>query len=203
MRTLPVFTWTAFKALLTRKTGCNLQYVERPDRYDLVLPDGLIAWEITILKGTAEATEFLADYEPLCNYSSGINLSPFATDDYSARPAKSAIVDITGETANLDIKVTLANLFTNGGKLVGENIALGDWITIQVVDKDGIYTTAGTVLKDWGVMLLDPSGPNEIVYPYAGSPPINTYMRLVYHKGGRGTVDPAAGWTCYLHEQEV
>lgn len=199
-------TWKA--DVLVRK-GLNPQYnVEAFDdigcsSFDVFAQDQGCRLIVRLLKSGDDYDDFVANVKPICNYASATVQAPFASDDYVFAGDICLPVAIASEAteANLDIKITANNLYTNGGKLIGTGIALGDWIEIQVVDKDDIYYPQETVLKSWGKILLDPAGGNDFLLPYAGHPYLNLYMRLVYHKAAGHAV--TAGWSCYLHAQEI
>lgn len=200
-----VCTWEKFKQICVVNKALNLQFTMDNGYYRIVGPDNGLFWCISLAEGSDDGNDFRDNYMHLCNYRIGNASDSFATDDFSARSRKCDPVTVTGETENLDILVEESNWVTNGGKLVASGLKIGDWIEVKVIDRDGAHYPAGTVLREWGDLLLDPAGGNSILYPYAGQPPADTFMRLVFHKATRseGEPDPVVGWTCYFHAREI
>lgn len=103
-------------------------------------------------------------------------------------------------TTNFDYKITSSNLYLSGGEILTQNSVFGDWITVQLVDKDGVYYSAGTVLRVYIIKkYINPSTNRTIVNnPYAGNPPLNVYLRVGYHSVGT-TTDVNVATNFYLH----
>lgn len=212
MRDYCINNWQEFKARVFVKKGLNAQYIERAGCYDIFAMEGAVLWSTTVMFGGADCADFEANYKALCNYAAGAINAPFASDDYVAADGICLPIEVTGETANLDVPITADNLYTDGGRLVVINAKIGDWIEVQVVnaDTEGVNpylegVPLGYVLKAWGADLVDPNHPNAILKPYAGHPPIGTAMRVVYHKAARaqGEPNPTAGVKINLHAQEI
>lgn len=209
---LDVCTWERFKAICIVNKGLNLQYTMDNGHYRIYGPDTPFVWAISIPEEGADAADFVANYKALCNFRVGTALAPFSTDDFVAADGIALPVDVTGDSANLDVPIVASNLFTDGGRLVVVNAKIGDWIEIQVVnaDTEGINpdlvgVPLGYVLRSWGKDLVDPAHPNAIRKPYAGHPPLGSALRVVYHKAtrGEGEANPTAGVKINLHAEEI
>ena len=93
-------------------------------------------------------------------------------------------------TTDLDFKVTGAKEYVQGGQLLFQNAAWGDYITAQVVDVDNVLGYgAGTVLNEYiKKRYVHPDiGKSELEVPYAGLIPQNTYLRIKYTSVGTST----------------
>lgn len=91
-------------------------------------------------------------------------------------------------TEDVDFKVTYTALL-NGGVLQAENAVAGDYFVAQVIDKDGVYYPAGTVLKTWipkWYALVD-NMKMDLTTPQAGNIPANVYLRIKYTSTGTST----------------
>jgi len=83
-------------------------------------------------------------------------------------------------TTDIDLKITEGSLI-NGGLLYTNNAVVGDKFTCQVVDKDGIYYPAGTVLNEWITnWYAMPNTKMDLTTPQAGAIPANVYLRIKY-----------------------
>lgn len=64
---IPIGTWAAFKALAATKQ-LGLHYVEYPNNYELYLNEGVLVWNISVLKdGGADVTDFENNFKALSN----------------------------------------------------------------------------------------------------------------------------------------
>lgn len=121
----------------------------------------------------------------------------FAGNGIKATAAKNS-------TTNIDFKVTVDNIFINGGLILYKNANWGDYITAQVVDIDNVLGYgANLVLQEyitkWYVHPDDKE--LKILLDYAGKIPINTYLRIKYTSTGVVTdVDIAVNYA--LHKLE-
>jgi hypothetical protein len=76
MQTMEISTWTEYKNLLTSKV-LGIQYGESPTWYELYAPEAqTFMWHISLEKGTADATDFEANYKPTANAPMMINGYP-------------------------------------------------------------------------------------------------------------------------------
>lgn len=103
-------------------------------------------------------------------------------------------------TTSLDYKISTEDKYLSGGELITENHVWGDWIEVQVVDVDGVYYDAGTVLKQYiKKRYLCPSDCCTYVESwYAGLIKKDLYMRIKYHSVGTVN-DVKVAVNYYLH----
>lgn len=101
-------------------------------------------------------------------------------------------------TTDIDFKVTDEGVYVQGGQLLFQNAAWGDYITAQVVDKDNVTGLgAGTVLAEYihKRYVLPARGESELEVPYAGKVPKDTYLRIKYTSVSASTdVDVAVNY---------
>ena len=112
--------------------------------------------------------------------------------NYAAKGVKSTVP--SGTTYDLDMRVADDALIT-GAWVVTLGSEFGDLASFQIVDVDGIYTPAGTVLNtfitDWN-LVGDVNIDMDIQYPakiFAG-----LYLRLKYTSVGPTDIKLAANW---------
>jgi len=68
MQNLIINNWETFKEICITKKKLLLQYVENERVYDIFAPDSdIIMWNTTLLKGSAEATDFENNYKANAN----------------------------------------------------------------------------------------------------------------------------------------
>lgn len=104
------------------------------------------------------------------------NKFDYAEDGVKATATKNSTTDI-------DFKVTGDAEYVQGGQIIFENAAWGDYITAQVVDVDNVLGYgAGTVLNEYiKKRYLHPDlKHSELEVPYAGKVPQNCYLRIKY-----------------------
>lgn len=114
-----------------------------------------------------------------------------------------------GQTANLDWQVpALAwngnnkQCYIDGVEYYAENSAVGDKVTFQVVDKDGLAYPAGTVLEEFATnFYVMPSLPNRILL-YKGKLIVGLYLRIVYVSTGATDVNLVSNIFRHLGENE-
>lgn len=89
-------------------------------------------------------------------------------------------------TTNIDFKVEDNNCIVDGGEIIFKDATWGDYIKVEVVDKDGISYPAGTVLKTYiPKRYLHPDiGKSDLNVPYAGHVPNGMYIRVKYTSVG-------------------
>ena len=104
-------------------------------------------------------------------------------------------------TTDLDFKITGASEYVQGGQILFQNAAWGDYITAQVVDVDNVLGYgAGTVLNTYiKKRYIHPDlKKSELEVPYAGLVPQNTYLRIKYTSVGTSTdVDVAVNYSLH------
>lgn len=119
--------------------------------------------------------------------------------------AEDAVIGVATKNAvtDIDFKITKPDMNLNGGNILYRGAVWGDHIRAVVVDKDGAYYPAGTVLKTYIYKrYLHPTiESSEIALPYVGYIPPNLYLRITFTSTGTvNDVDVAVNY--YLHTDE-
>jgi hypothetical protein len=187
MQTMPVTTWTEFVQTCVVRKMIPLQYTEGATYYDVYAAEsGMFLWTITLDKGTADADDFAANYKHLCNYSVGMWHQPFGTDNLECAYDATDLVEITDAVHKIYFKITEDCLYLPGGQCIGENINLGDWFSMKIVDHDNILGYGVDFeLKYWmKKRYLEPGG-CVCKTPYVGNPPNHFYIMITYTKGAK------------------
>lgn len=112
-----------------------------------------------------------------------------------------------GTTQNVDWKIDQMSWvgvnkrsYFNGVQYYAKDAAVGDSLTFQVVDVDGILYPAGTVLEEFGKnYFVMPNHPVEIVL-YKARLLVGMYVRVIYKSVG--TVDVKFVCNLYRHLDE-
>ena len=184
-------TWTDLKALITKKRAA-VQYEEKDLYYCVWIVDGADEYMTKIKKSdpaSSDQTDFETNYQPKANEKTAIQTTPFAAGkvEFDGRGSKGTVT--AGLIENVDYLVT-DEMLINGGLIYFHNGVAGDTFTCQIVDKDGVYYPAGTVLKqwitDWNVF---PNIKQDLTTPQAGTIPALVYLRVVYTSTGIVDVD--------------
>lgn len=101
----------------------------------------------------------------------------------------------------IDYKLIDANAYISGGLILSKNAEFGDYFKIEIIDKDnvlgyGANLVLQTYIRKW---YIDPDHHTELEVPYAGKPPLNTYLRLTYTSTGTvNDVDVAVVYHMHL-----
>ena len=105
-------------------------------------------------------------------------------------------------TTNIDFKVGHNKCYVNGGEIIFKDANWGDYIKVEVVDKDGVAYPAGTVLKTYiPKRYLHPDiGKADLNVPYAGHIPNGIYLRVKYTSTST-TTDVKVAVNYWLHIQ--
>lgn len=89
-------------------------------------------------------------------------------------------------TVNIDTKINDDSLF-RGIKLIATNTVFGDTVSVKVVDIDGVYTPAGTVLSS-PVLNFNISSDQQLQADYESVAPFKIlgglYLRITYVSTG-------------------
>jgi hypothetical protein len=188
--------WEAFKALLAKKNP-NHQHTETNTAYGVWFDDGHTQYFCGLIKGTAEADEFVADYLESSGWAIGSRSYAFATGDFEFCGDGTFGTCTSGQTLSLDYMLP-ESLYLDGGVIVTEGAALGDWIEVVIV-----HPTYG-VIKTYIVKRYVPASPAghptplmEVKTPYAGLVPAGLKVRGIYHS--TGGVDVKVGINLDLH----
>lgn len=200
--TLELPNWGAFRDICFSTKNLNNQFTEDSNCYDLYGPDanGLI-WHVRFNK--SDAAEFEGSYKSKCNFAIGQRAYPFSTSDmqfaglgFHATADKNAVTDLWMQLAD--------GFYLSGGEFYTVGAVAGDKMDIDVVDKDGLYFPAGTVLvspsymKDWNVHPQD-YALSKFERSYSAKPPPGIYLRFKYISVG--TVNNVALYcNLYLHK---
>ena len=87
---------------------------------------------------------------------------------------------VKNTTTDIDLLVSNERLI-NGGLIHCENAIAGDTFSCQVVDKDGVYYPAGTVLSQWMTNWpAIPDHPFDLITEQAAKIPAGVYLRVKY-----------------------
>ena len=205
--------WTEFKAIVDDRL-LNIQYVLVRNTYELVALDGAFQIKCSIRDGSLDAIDFETNYQSLSNKklsetdTNGVPLSrtrAFANAD-GMRFRGTGVSDtaVKTTTTNIDYKV-VENRFINGLEFILNNQAFGDNCKFQVVDVDGIYYPAGTVLDEFGTdwnLSSDTQRQGPYILPYPALVNANLYLRIVYNSVGTvNDVDVKINY--FLHKKSV
>lgn len=192
------------------------QHEELTDRYNLFAVDpGGCRYDAVIYKPStsvgglnmsaelANQTDFENNYKTNSNYAIGVRAYPFATPDVQF--AGEGVSGVALKNATTDIWIKLANAFyLSGGEYFTVGSVAGDTLQVDVVDKDGIYYPAGTVLvspaymKSWNIPPAD-GALFKFERSYSAKPPANVYLRFRYTS--IGTVNDVKFYAnIYLHK---
>lgn len=205
---LEVGDWSAFKALCIQVKNLNCQFVDALGLYDLYGPDanGLV-WHANIPK-TVPASVDQADFETnykaqAFNFAIGSRPYPFSTPDFEFSGDGAVGTAAKGQATNIDFVIpggAGTSMYIDGGNLITQNAAFGDWIEAQIIDVTNVLGLgANTVLSQYVTKwFVDPSSPMVIKTSYAGKIPAGIYIRIIYHSVGTvNDVDVAINY--FLH----
>ena len=107
-------------------------------------------------------------------------------------------------TTTNDYKVTTANTYVSGGEFLYDNAEWGDYIVVEIFDKDDILPTplTGMVKTHITKRYLHPNRDCEALnVPYAGKVPQNCYLRIkVVSTGTTNDLNCAVNYD--LHKEE-
>lgn len=166
---MPISTWSEFKSLVIEAKGLSYQFAESSDRYEIYASENLFVWNISLLKGTSDATDFETNYKTSGNSQAKERvIQVLGKDNLSLSPRASIFTVPKGTTYNYDKQLD-ATLVVRGGILFTQDGIVGDSLKVQVIDKDdvlGLGATPGSPIvlgqyvKEWFVM---PGIRNELV----------------------------------------
>jgi len=89
-------------------------------------------------------------------------------------------------TTDIDYKL-LDNCMMYGAEMIYRNAVDGDYVTLQIIDKDNILGYgAGTIINEWVKKWYVPSAENRwvVTSEMAGTIPAGLYVRLKYTSTG-------------------
>lgn len=208
---IEIKTWAAWKALCVTTKNLNNQFAETTDNYSVIGPDANgILWVVVLPKllsdgvtPNPDATDFVNTVLPSCNFAVGSRTYPFSTPDMQF--AGAGFSGTAAKNSTTDLWMKLPNAFyLSGGEYFTIGAAAGDTLQVDVVDKDGVYAPAGTVLvapsylTAWNVPPAD-GALQRFERTYAALPPVNVYLRFRYISVG-AVNDVKFFCNLYLHK---
>lgn len=187
-------TWAEFKFFVNH---CNakLHFWEKTDRYTVWAINGPVQAVCYINKdGGTPQTEFEANYKALSNKNLTSNTISGVKEPVGmrARLVNSHDVVITANTSKIDDwkipQLSFSGMnktsYFDGIEYYAKNAILGDKVTFQVVDKDGVTYPAGTVVeefaKDWRII----PNKDKTIRLYKARLIPDMYIRVIYDSTG-------------------
>jgi hypothetical protein len=162
--------WATIKNF-AKTRSLSIQYVQTPDTYYLFAIDGLaeLCSQISItLPASSDQIDFESNFLPNANQSPRTNVVQVLGDDtLSLAPIGTFFTAPAGQTNTFDL-VLPETMVLRGGVLFSPNASMGDYISVDVIDKDNVTgqgatpqkpITVGQYILQWFVM---PNVPNEI-----------------------------------------
>lgn len=181
--------WDDYKDLLITKKNLTLQYKEYDSYYDIWAEEGSTQYEISLTKGTADATNFEDNYRTASNWAIGQRAHSFTTSDFQFNGDSVLATVPKNTTVNIDFAIpgTPGSFqYINGAVAITNNAVFGDYASAYVIDIDnllgyGANTILASYVSKW---YIDPAKSLDIMTPYAGKLPAGVYLRVVYTSAG-------------------
>jgi len=184
-------SWSEIKAFAVAR-NLSIQWVQTNNVYYLAAIDGPV--EITAVIPFASPTpDGSNQYDFETNFQAAGNKSPKAkvvqelgSDSYSIYPQGALFAAPAGATTVYDLKLS-TTLVARGGIIQSFNMTPGDWITVDVIDKDNVVGAGGTsdnptLLDDYIPQWFMMTGQNEVIDISISAPlPAGLYFRFTYH----------------------
>jgi hypothetical protein len=183
-------SWNDFKDLVVTKKNLSLQEKTfsggGKDFYEIWAEDGNARYYCIFQKketpdDPSDQKDYEDNHQASANWAIGHRPYPFATGDFEFNGESTGLVTATKTTTTDHDFLISESLYINGGEIITEGSEIGDTCQFQVVDVDGVYAPAGTVLKTWinkwGVY---PGKSQSIETAYAGVVPAGAYLRVKY-----------------------
>jgi hypothetical protein len=193
--------WASIKSLLTGR-NISAQYVTVGSNYWIKAKDGIFELECLLPTNTSLSTDsadFVANFLPSANIAPRSNVvQVLGADSLTLCPfgAYSGSTLVANAVTPWDI-VLPESMVLRGAVLFSPDGILGDWISVQVVDKDNVTGQGGTpsnptILGTYAISYyLAPGIPNKVEdVSISESLPAGVYMRVNYTS--TGTVAPHA-----------
>lgn len=203
---IAVATYSAWKAIVITSLGLSIRCAdEGTNKFLIGIDANAIQWEYAL--DTSTDSDDLADFNSnvlaLCNKQKGAPVAPFAVPnfDFKGGGVKFTAAANTSTTAYYKItSSTTVGLSIVGGNLYTNSMTVGDTVALAVVDKDGIMSPQGTIIKSyvtgWNV---SPTGDQGINTPYGIYIPGGLYIAITYTNTALlNTV--AVGVNFFLHQ---
>lgn len=197
-------TWQYLKQVINSKL-IYPQYVEDETYYKIKLIDNTVLIDECLINKSLELedkVDFETNYKPYCNKPIKTLSKPFAdADGFRARFGGHICGEAAfGETTNFDYYID-EERWINAVELILKDQAWGDYVKLQVVDKDNILGYGANVVLDtfgdnWNLTTdQERQGPYPAQFParlYAG-----LYARLVYVSTGGTNVKVKVNYYLY------
>lgn len=191
-----VIDWATLKSFANDRS-LTLQYVDVKGSYWIKAFDGPFVVSTVIDKvspASSDQSDFETNFKPSANtsFTDGKNNQIFKPSGFNNsggfrfRGTGIAGTATKDTTTNIDYELTEAR-YINGVELLLKDHVFGDSVKFQVVDVDGTYYPAGTVLDEFGTdWYVDPDlckqGTIRIEYP--ASIVTGLYIRIIYDSVG-------------------
>lgn len=191
--------WNQFKTFITDR-GLTIHENELNDS-DLLLEahDGPVVRECKVKNGTSEHTDYTSNYQSKANIPVGAMQLSGVKDPRSmrARMIGSHYATVAaGTTKNIDWAIPQLSWlgvnkqsYFDGVEYYAGNSTVGDTITFQVVDVDGIAYPAGTVLEEFATNWYVMGDTHSTLILYKAKLVAGMYIRVVYTSTGATNVD--------------
>jgi hypothetical protein len=110
-------------------------------------------------------------------------------------------IALAESSSNIDHKLT-EEMWINGAQLLCDNLLIGDYVDLQIVDVDGIYAPAGTVLDEFASnWYISGNEQNQgiVRIEYPAKVLANLYLRIKYTSTGPN--DVSVYCNLFLHKK--
>lgn len=182
----------------------ELYAYDGPKKYEaIIFKPGATAVGIDAIAEAANLTDFNTNYKSHSNFAIGNRLYPFSTPDMQFAGKGFKATFTKGQTT--DAFFVLSNgFYLSGGEYFTVNAVAGDTLIVDIVDKDGLYTPAGTVLvsppylDSWNIPPKDGTL-SKFERTYAAKPPPGVYLRFRYTSVG---ADNDVAFYCNLYNHK-
>lgn len=179
--------WLLFKKFVNDR-DISIQYIELPTQYTLRAFDGYFYVESKLIKGSLDSSDFEDHYKNLPKTNKPViqRVSLTLADDKLSLCTDAIAFSATAnQTSIYDYKFTQSYL-VRGVTFFSNDATLGDYIIVQLVDKDGILGQGSnyvikTIVNKAYVSSTNNSGPLKFEDISAAELPIpNLYLRISY-----------------------
>ena len=124
-------------------------------------------------------------------------------NDFDFKGQGLSAVAYKNSTTNIDFKIPEDFLYINGGELLTKDNEFGDYIEMEIIDKDNVLgygsgTILQTYIKNWYV---SPTNKNVVEVPYGGVVPKDLYIRVKYTSVGTVN-DVKVALNFFMHKEK-
>ena len=145
MKTIGINSWSDFKSLVSVKQ-LLIQFTEGPATYEIYAPEAqTFLWEICLLKGSADATDFEQNYKTTSNQALEIKGGAGKPDRVAASAQPIGTTESwkgfhhespAGESSfTFDIWIG-ASVYLRGGHIYSDDCTCEDYVSADIVLKD-------------------------------------------------------------------